>query len=314
MLCEICHENEAHVVYTEIINGVKKEQHLCESCAVKQSPFNLMGKIGPDVQFGNILSGLLQSFAKGLNAMQEKESICGRCGMTASEFAKTGKLGCPDCYGAFAPILDKNLKTLQGAVENKGKKPMNAVYFEPAKYSRKDAVQNPDGSDRENPLNDDNEQTPGDVLGAAGTIEEILGSDGPEAIITGRNAAAKPAKLSKEAAVLRKLMEKAVKEENYELAAQLRDRLRKLEESTGGREEKDNASKVKKKNDKTARSGKSIKNGKEDKPVKKDRSGKESKTGTGRKTQKEGLTGEESRSGKRNKSGKNDKSEKNGDT
>ena len=29
MLCDGCHENEAVVFYTEIINGEKKELHLC---------------------------------------------------------------------------------------------------------------------------------------------------------------------------------------------------------------------------------------------------------------------------------------------
>ncbi|MCR5330601.1 MAG: UvrB/UvrC motif-containing protein, partial [Lachnospiraceae bacterium] len=119
-------------------------------------------------------SGLLQSFAKGIGAMQQKESICGRCGMTASEFAKTGRLGCPNCYSAFAPILDKNLRTLQGAVENKAKRPMNAVYFEPLKYdpSAAQGGQDKDGSDTEN--------ITGNVIGTAGTIDDILGRSGPE--------------------------------------------------------------------------------------------------------------------------------------
>ena len=274
MLCEICHENEARITYTEIINGVKKEQHLCEKCAAKQSPFsNIAGnfKIGPDVPFGNILSGLLQSFAKGLGAMQEKESICGRCGMTASEFAKTGRLGCPNCYSAFAPILDKNLKTLQGAIENKGKRPMNAVYFEPLNY---DPSQVPDAKEQ------DIAGTTGSVIGTAGTIDDILGTREPEKTGTvrrGRKKAAQTDDIGKESktsgtkrrtaksagsgkdkdaaidkkpgrkgtasknaagkpdtpqiAVLRKKMDKAVKEENYEEAAKLRDRIHELEKS-----------------------------------------------------------------------------------
>ena len=276
MLCEICHENEARITYTEIINGVRKEQHLCEKCAAKQSPFsNIAGnfKIGPDVPFGNILSGLLQSFAKGLGAMQQKESICGRCGMTASEFAKTGRLGCPDCYAAFAPILDKNLRTLQGAVENKAKRPMNAVYFEPAKY---DPSSMPDMKEQD-PA--DSGETTGSVLGTAGTIDDILKMDESDIVdkpkksrknskestgnaeegkTTGRSAAGKSTKAPSEGkssktsarsasktgasgkqtlrtkdnpeiAALRKKMEKAVKAEDYEEAARLRDRIHELE-------------------------------------------------------------------------------------
>ena len=35
MLCENCKENEATVKYTQIINGDKKEMHLCEECSHK---------------------------------------------------------------------------------------------------------------------------------------------------------------------------------------------------------------------------------------------------------------------------------------
>ena len=243
MLCEICHENEARVTYTEIINGVKKEQHLCENCAAKQPPFSLIGKGVPEIQFGNILSGLLQSFAKGLDSMQQKESICGRCGMTASEFTKNGKLGCPDCYNAFAPILDKNLKTVQGAVDNKAKRPLNAVYFEPVK--RNGAAQ---GGNNPGGINGGNEEgrepETGSVLGTAGTMEEILGT-APKREKKGTvkkkaparkresTAAVKKEKASgkdnDEITVLRRKMEQAVKKEDYEEAARLRDMIHALE-------------------------------------------------------------------------------------
>ena len=339
MLCEICHENEARVVYTEIINGVKKEQHLCESCAAKQSPFNIMGKIGPDIQFGNILSGLLQSFAKGLNAMQEKETICGRCGMTASEFAKTGRLGCPNCYSAFAPILDKNLKTSQGAVENKGKRPMNAVYFEPAKYSQKDE-----------------EQVAGDVLGTAGTIEDILGDEIPAAkpdrkgkvsngntdgkiskdrnILKDRNIRRDSEKaipgtksFDREIALIRGSMEKAVKNENYELAALLRDRLHGLEEKAGravtgpdrtaktaetGKTDKTAGTKKAGKTAEAKKKDKADEAKKKDKPVgteKTDKLAETKKTGKSAATKKTGKTsgGKAKSSGKSSKTNKTEK-------
>ena len=35
MLCDGCHENEAVVFYTEIINFEKNVHHLCEACAAK---------------------------------------------------------------------------------------------------------------------------------------------------------------------------------------------------------------------------------------------------------------------------------------
>ncbi len=227
MLCEICNENEARITYTEIINGVKREQHLCESCAAKQSPFNLMERLGTEIPFGNILSGLLQSFARGLSSSQERESICGRCGMSASEFAKNGKLGCPECYSAFAPILEKNLKTVQGATENRGKRPLNAKLFE---ISESALAPDEDASATDGI----NAAKPGDTLGTAGTLDDIIGT--PDSIK--RSPAKKPSgrkkKTGKEAtndeiAELRSRMNKAVSVEDYEEAARLRDMLHALE-------------------------------------------------------------------------------------
>ena len=40
MLCSICHKNEAVICYTEIINGIKKEQYLCPECAAKYTAFD----------------------------------------------------------------------------------------------------------------------------------------------------------------------------------------------------------------------------------------------------------------------------------
>ena len=227
MLCEICNENEARITYTEIINGVKREQHLCENCAAKQAPFNLMERLGSDIPLGNILSGLLQNFARGLNASQEKESICGRCGMSASEFAKNGKLGCPECYSAFAPILEKNLKTVQGACENRGKRPLNARLFEiPSVSQQKDediSTSGPDASAK-----------PGDTLGTAGTLDDIIGAPSKPKRSAGRKPSERKKKNVKETtndeiAELRSRMNKAVSVEDYEEAARLRDKLHALE-------------------------------------------------------------------------------------
>ena len=33
MMCENCGKNEVNFRYTQIVNGVKKEMHLCDKCA-----------------------------------------------------------------------------------------------------------------------------------------------------------------------------------------------------------------------------------------------------------------------------------------
>lgn len=125
MLCDICHTREAKIFYTEIINGQKREQHLCENCASEQT-LAITNKLGNEIPIGSILSGILQNYAKGIAAQNSNEPVCMRCGMTASELVKSGRLGCPECYNAFSMILDKNLRTVQGAAEHRGKEPLNA--------------------------------------------------------------------------------------------------------------------------------------------------------------------------------------------
>ena len=127
MFCDICHVREAKIIYTEIINGNRKEQHLCEVCAREQT-VAIRDKLG-EIPIGNILSGILQNYAKGIAAKSANEPVCMHCGMTASELVKSGRLGCAECYSTFSMILDKNLRTLQGADGHHGKEPANAKHI-----------------------------------------------------------------------------------------------------------------------------------------------------------------------------------------
>ena len=82
MLCENCKHNEANVMYSENINGVKREMHLCEECSHKLGITNKMnfrmpamdlsGFFGLESSFKNLFDdfngfenfGLLDSFAE----------------------------------------------------------------------------------------------------------------------------------------------------------------------------------------------------------------------------------------------------------
>ena len=218
MLCEICHTREANVTYTEIINGQKREQHLCQVCAGEQT-LAITGKLGNEISIGSILSGILQNYAKGLAAKSANEPVCQRCGMTASNLIKDGRLGCPECYNAFSMILEKNLKTVQGSVEHHGKVPANAERIEirPARTTGRTAAE---------------------VMNAA--TEEIVRQNeaGKKTKRSKKSqslsaASEKPAHTSKDAATriedYKKQLSAALAEENYEEAARLRDLIRAVE-------------------------------------------------------------------------------------
>lgn len=127
MLCDKCKKNEAKIYYTEIINGEKTEQHLCEDCATEYTSFQ-MGTpiINQELTLGSLLSTILGNYYGNSNYEKdqvEKELHCEGCGMTYSEFMHVGKFGCNQCYDSFQKVLEKSIKNIQGSDTHTGKKP-----------------------------------------------------------------------------------------------------------------------------------------------------------------------------------------------
>jgi protein arginine kinase activator len=128
MLCDKCKKNEAKLYYTEIINGEKKEQHLCEECALEYTSFSMgSGMFNKEMTLGNLLSSILGNYqAPGSlhgTEQTEKEPSCKSCGMTYSEFLKESRFGCAECYESFKKVLEKSLKNIQGSDTHNGKRP-----------------------------------------------------------------------------------------------------------------------------------------------------------------------------------------------
>ncbi len=56
------------------------------------------------------------------------EKICPNCGMRLSYFLDTGMLGCPSCYDAFAPEINRAILQIQSGDFHVGKAPkLNGV-------------------------------------------------------------------------------------------------------------------------------------------------------------------------------------------
>lgn len=131
MLCDRCQKKNAKVLYTEIINGVKKEQHLCEDCATDYTSFQ-MGKqlISSDLTLNDLLSTLLEAYnTNGRTDTGEAKPpiVCDRCGMSYDEFLQKGRFGCADCYRSFHNELGKSLRGIQGSEAHTGKRPKGFV-------------------------------------------------------------------------------------------------------------------------------------------------------------------------------------------
>ncbi len=127
MLCDRCQKRDAKILYTEIINGVKKEQHLCEECATDYTSFQMEKPLmNSDLTLGDLLSTLLDTYTgTGQKKPDTDDQIvtCDRCGMSYDEFAATGRFGCAGCYQSFQKQLGKTLKGIQGADVHTGKRP-----------------------------------------------------------------------------------------------------------------------------------------------------------------------------------------------
>lgn len=137
MLCERCKIREANIQYTEVINGVKTEHNFCAQCA-KEMDFGPYSAIfDGEFPLAQLLSGLLG----GEMPVQKKDRLsqitCPSCGMSYEEFVKNSCFGCADCYTMFDPLIQDNIKQLQGSDSHKGKRP---VYQETLSGSRAQAA------------------------------------------------------------------------------------------------------------------------------------------------------------------------------
>ncbi|MEL7648247.1 MAG: UvrB/UvrC motif-containing protein [Sedimentibacter sp.] len=119
MLCDECGKNEAKVHVTQIINGKKSENHLCEECAKKNQAI-----LNSNFSMENLFSAMLNNAFSTTAYIPVKG--CDICGMTYEEFKKTGKFGCSHCIGTFKPKLMPVVKSIQGYDVHRGKIPKRA--------------------------------------------------------------------------------------------------------------------------------------------------------------------------------------------
>ena len=116
MLCESCHQNEATIHLTQVVEGKVKKLHICESCA-KES--------GMDVEAPVSITDLLLGMGdKDLELpVSDTEKTCPRCHQRRSEFKKLGRLGCEECYQAFESELLPLIKAMHRSDRHVGKVP-----------------------------------------------------------------------------------------------------------------------------------------------------------------------------------------------
>ncbi len=164
MSCDQCHEREAVIHLTQIVNEQVTTLHLCERCAAEKGVESPSGVA--KTPLGSFLAAMGNNLTETEPAPRTGDT-CVRCGGSFQDFRETGRLGCPECYRSFEAPLRELLRRLQGSTHHVGER-----------YAEQGAQ-------------------PGD--GQVRTAE------------------------------LREQLRLAVETENFELAAELRDRLRVME-------------------------------------------------------------------------------------
>ena len=194
MLCQNCGENEANVKYTQIINGVKKQMNLCESCARKLGIGDMSFKM-PSIDFSNFLGGMFDdNMADFIPSLIKPETLlCDKCGSSYEDFIDSGKFGCDECYNTFSSQIDALLKNIHGVNRHVGR---NGRILEKGEDTQKQEK------------TEENKKT----------IKNKKQVNSPTEIQN-----------SSEVEKLRERLKQEIKEERYEDAAKTRDEIKKLE-------------------------------------------------------------------------------------
>jgi len=145
MECQRCHQKPANVHITQIINGEKRETHLCEQCA-QEMKINVGFPQFPMHNLSNLLGFLTQQV--GFDKW-EADSNCPNCLNSYRQIGETGYVGCSECYRHFAARLEPILRKIHGTSRHTGKVPRRLGYavvikreMEELKTNLKRAVEN----------------------------------------------------------------------------------------------------------------------------------------------------------------------------
>ena len=223
--CESCGEREATILFTRIHADEKETLRLCAVCAAREADDPGHQAPGPSdttekaerrkksaatddtsepeqpapqevTSAGDTSQKVVEVnvvIGNLSKATKGSSNTCPRCGMTYERFRKHGRFGCSDCYTTFANELERLFKRIHGSQRHSGKSPI-----EPGALQREQALS---ANRPETPLQP-SERAPAAVPGGQ-DVEE-----------------------------LRQQLEQAVTDEDYERAAELRDRIAQLESET----------------------------------------------------------------------------------
>jgi protein arginine kinase activator len=121
MDCDQCHEREAVIHLTQIVNEQVTTLHLCERCAAEKG-VESTGSVAKS-PLGTFLAAMGKELPdKAAPQAPGDRAACMRCGATLQDFRETGRLGCADCYRSFEAPLRDLLRRLHGSTVHVGER------------------------------------------------------------------------------------------------------------------------------------------------------------------------------------------------
>lgn len=118
MKCQICHKNEAHIVFTQIVNNEKIVIQICTECARKKG-LSIEFHTAETTKHDSVLFGEDSEKANEKAEEPVPDISCEACGLTFAEFKKTGLFGCDKCHESFNDFLTPIIKQIHGVEEHK---------------------------------------------------------------------------------------------------------------------------------------------------------------------------------------------------
>lgn len=122
MLCENCHQKEATIHVTQVVNGETSKWHLCVECAMEKG----VAVSSEPLDLSQVLENIQELANPGRRERGKRTSspsLCPACGLTRTDMLKKGRLGCDRCYEAFASEVVPVVISLQHNDQHVGKIP-----------------------------------------------------------------------------------------------------------------------------------------------------------------------------------------------
>jgi protein arginine kinase activator len=115
MLCDQCHERDAVLNLTQIVENAVTQLHLCEKCAAERGIETTVSM--PKHPLGEFLQAVQQQALQ----IPGDAARCAYCGTSLRDFRASGRLGCAHCYGAFEQSLRDLLRRVHGSAQHVGR-------------------------------------------------------------------------------------------------------------------------------------------------------------------------------------------------